>query len=72
MLRMVSRPAAETVEQLPQEHLPGFVDPTAPDGANRRPLPFDNMYHRKPAYWALHQTLQHAPHRKPLWNLGTV
>lgn len=39
------------------------------DGANRRPLPFDNKYHRKPAYWALHQSLLQAPYRKPLWSL---
>lgn len=39
------------------------------DGANRRPLPFDNKYHRKPAYWALHQSLLAAPYRKPAWNL---
>ena len=39
------------------------------DGARRRPLPFDNMYHRKPAYWALHQSLLHAPNRKPAWDL---
>ena len=32
MLRMVSRPTAETVDQLPQEYLPGFVGPIAPDG----------------------------------------
>lgn len=40
------------------------------DGAHRRPLPFDNMYHRKPAYWALHQSLLHAPNRKPAWDLN--
>lgn len=40
------------------------------DGANRRPLPFDNKMHRKPAYWALHQSLLHAPSRKPLWDLS--
>jgi endo-1,4-beta-xylanase len=40
------------------------------DGANRRPLPYDNKYHRKPAYWALRQSLLHAPYRKPLWDLS--
>ncbi len=40
------------------------------DGARRRPLPFDNMYHRKPAYWALRQSLLHAPYRKPAWNIS--
>lgn len=40
------------------------------DGAHRRPLPFDNKYHRKPAYWALHQSLLHAPSRKPAWDLN--
>jgi len=40
------------------------------DGARRRPLPFDNKYHRKPAYWALRQSFLHAPQRKPLWDLG--
>jgi endo-1,4-beta-xylanase len=40
------------------------------DGARRRPLPFDNKFHRKPAYWALHQSLLHTKRRKPLWDLS--
>jgi endo-1,4-beta-xylanase len=40
------------------------------DGAHRRPLPFDSACRRKPAYWALHQALKNAPHRKPLWSIS--
>ncbi|WP_375425667.1 endo-1,4-beta-xylanase [uncultured Friedmanniella sp.] len=37
------------------------------DGAARRPLPYDENLHEKPAYRALRHALAHAPHRHPLW-----
>jgi endo-1,4-beta-xylanase len=37
------------------------------DGGHRRPLPYDDKLHRKPAYTALHRSLHHARKRKALW-----
>jgi endo-1,4-beta-xylanase len=39
------------------------------DGAARRPLPYDEDLHRKPAYRALRRELHQAPVRRPLWPL---
>lgn len=38
------------------------------DGADRRPLAFDEDLHAKPAYRAIRHALAHARHRTPLWH----
>jgi endo-1,4-beta-xylanase len=40
-----------------------------PDGAHRRPLPFDRKLKPKPAYHALHNTLKGSPRRHPYWRV---
>jgi endo-1,4-beta-xylanase len=35
------------------------------DGAHRRPLPFDDELHRKPAFYAISRALHGAPRRRP-------
>ena len=39
------------------------------DGADRRPLAFDDDMRRKPAFDAIAHSLRHAPDRKPLWRV---
>lgn len=41
-----------------------------PDGAARRPLPFDQHLQPKPAFFALQQGLLHAVRRRPTWRRG--
>jgi endo-1,4-beta-xylanase len=42
-------------------------DNPRPDGVSRRPCPWDDNLKKKPAYYAIRNALEDAPHRHPYW-----